>query len=276
MFQQYYEPHTALKGFVNNIIFDHVQFAATQTRPAFTIPPLPEHCLMFYLRDAITSEDVATGNCEKLIGPIIIGPNVSRHNIIPGNDHLMIKIGFQPGGLYRLLGIPMTTLLCQDTFLASELLGNGISMLVNQLRETTCYSKMKTLIELYLMGFVNKLKQPLPFDSVLPSIIRAGGLLRIEEVASDACLSIRQFERVFQQRIGLSPKLFSRLVRFGQAWIMKQQQPTASWLQVAHTSGYFDQMHMIRDFQEFAGVNPSLIESELINSPIKNFTRLFH
>ena len=177
MFQQYYEPHPALKGFVNNIIIDHVQFAAKQPHLAFTIPPLPEHCLMFYLRDASTAKDVTANNCETLAGAIIIGPNTSRHTITPGKDHLMIKVGFQPGGLYRLLGIPMTALLCGDTFHAADLLGNSIHTLVTQLQETVCYSNMKTLIEHYLMTFVDKLKQLLPIDSVLPVVIRAGGLV---------------------------------------------------------------------------------------------------
>jgi len=47
---------------------------------------------------------------------------------------------------------------------------------------------------------------------------------------------------------------------------MKEQPPGISWIKVAYECGYFDQMHLIRDFQEFAGVSPSVIESELLNS----------
>lgn len=276
MFQQYYEPHPALKGFVNNIVIDHFQVTEHQRRRLFTIPPLPEQCLMFYLRDSSTAVDAVSMKTETLSGAIITGPNLNRHNVMPGKNHLMIKCGFQPGGLYRLLGIPMTELLSRDAFNARDLLGSSISGLIAKLQDTDCYLTMKELIEKYLLSFVHKLQEPFPIDSVLPIIIRNGGLIRIDQLASDACLSLRQFERVFQQRIGLSPKQFSRLVRFSQAWIMKQQEPAASWLNVAHSSGYFDQMHLIRDFQEFAGVNPSVIERDLVNSPIKNFIRLFH
>jgi AraC-like DNA-binding protein len=64
-------------------------------------------------------------------------------------------------------------------------------------------------------------------------------------------------------------------VRFSKAWIMKEQQPDISWIKIAHECGYFDQMHLIRDFHEFAGVNPSAIEAELLRSPVKFFNRLF-
>ena len=56
---------------------------------------------------------------------------------------------------------------------------------------------------------------------------------------------------------------------------MKEQTPGISWIKIAYECGYFDQMHLIRDFQEFAGVNPSRIEAELLKSPVKFFNRLF-
>jgi AraC-like DNA-binding protein len=64
------------------------------------------------------------------------------------------------------------------------------------------------------------------------------------------------------------------LVRFSHAWIIKEQQPGISWIKIAYECGYFDQMHLIRDFQEFAGVNPTFIESELLKSPVKIFNPL--
>jgi AraC-like DNA-binding protein len=187
----------------------------------------------------------------------------------------MIKVGFQPGGLYRFLGIPMNELLCKDAFDGVELLGNEMNEVIDQLGEADSFYKMKMIVESFLLKHVDKLKQILPIDHVLPLLIKERGLIKIDQLASNACLSIRQFERVFQERIGLPPKHFSRLIRFAQAWIIKQQQPGISWIKIAHESGYFDQMHLIRDFQEFAGVNPSSIESELLKSQVKFFTRLF-
>ena len=274
MFHQFYEPHPALKGFVNNIMIHEVKFATTEIRPIFSIPPVPEHSLMFYVRDRVDAGDIFTKKKETLSSSIVIGPNVNRHHITPGHDHLVINIGFQPGGLYRFLGIPMSELLCKDAFDGVELLGNEMNEVIDQLREADSFYKMKIIVESYLFSHVHKLKQPLPIDDVLPLLIKERGLIKIDQLASHACLSIRQFERVFQQRIGLSPKHFSRLVRFSQAWIMKEQQPGIRWIKIAHECGYFDQMHLIRDFQEFAGVNPSSIESDLLKSPVKFFNPL--
>lgn len=275
MFQQFYEPHPALKGFVNNIMIHQVDFDAVQPQVKFSIPPLPEHCLFFYVRDSSDAEDMTTNKKETLSSSIVVGPHTNRHIMTPGLNHLMIKVGFQPGGLYRLLGIPMKELLCKDSFDCIDLLGNQMNQVNEQLKHATSFTEMKTIVETFLLTRSDKLKEALPIDHVLLRVIKEQGLIKIDQLASDACLSMRQFERVFQQRIGLPPKQFSRLVRFSKAWIMKEQQPEITWTNIAHECGYFDQMHLIRDFQEFAGVNPSSIESELLASPAKFFNRLF-
>jgi AraC-like DNA-binding protein len=42
-----------------------------------------------------------------------------------------------------------------------------------------------------------------------------------------------------------------------------------NWTQIAYECGYFDQMHLIRDFKEFAGLAPGVIEKELEAAPIR-------
>ncbi|MCC6287874.1 MAG: AraC family transcriptional regulator [Chitinophagaceae bacterium] len=276
MFQQFYHPHPALKEFVNNIMIHHMQFDANHIPKRFPVPPLPEHGLFFYVRDKTEFENFSTNKRGTLSSCIIVGPQVNGNTIIPGRNHLMIKVGFQPGGLYRFLGIPMNELLCNDAFNAMDFLGKEINEVNEKLQEATSFTEMKLIVEKFLLSHVNKLKQSLPIDEVLPMLIKQGGLIKIDQLASQSCLSIRQFERVFHQRIGLTPKYFSRLVRFAKAWIIKEQKHDTSWIKIAHECGYFDQMHLIRDFHEFTCVNPSDIESELLNSPAKFFTRLFY
>jgi hypothetical protein len=53
MFQQFYETHPALKGFVNNIMINEMKFEAKENSYGFSIPPLPEHSIMFYVRDRV-------------------------------------------------------------------------------------------------------------------------------------------------------------------------------------------------------------------------------
>ena len=64
MFQQFYQPHSALKEFVNNIMIHQVQLGKTETPKTFAVPPLPEHRLFFYVRDKPDVEDISTKKKE--------------------------------------------------------------------------------------------------------------------------------------------------------------------------------------------------------------------
>ena len=83
------------------------------------------------------------------------------------------------------------------------------------------------------------------------------GTIRIDEIADHAALSVRQYERRFLEEVGLTPKLFARTTRFQRALDAKRFFPERSWLSIAHEFGYFDQMHMVRDFQRLGGDAPN-------------------
>jgi len=85
---------------------------------------------------------------------------------------------------------------------------------------------------------------------------RRNGAIRIDELANHSGPSLRQFERRFVTDIGFTPKLLARITRFQMALDTKRRVPARSWMSVAHQLGYFDQMHMIRDFQSLSGSTP--------------------
>jgi transcriptional regulator GlxA family with amidase domain len=87
--------------------------------------------------------------------------------------------------------------------------------------------------------------------------------MTVEDIAENACVSTRQLERLFQQRIGLQPRFFTRITRFAKAWRLKENNPQIKWTSIAYDCGYFDQMHLIRDFKAFCGSSPSVMEDEI-------------
>jgi AraC-like DNA-binding protein len=276
MVHRYFAPHPQLREVVNNIMINRIDFDPAQSRPVFPFPPLPEHCLFFYPFDRAEADYLATQKKEKLAASIIVGPQTDRLNLTLGHHHLVIKVGFQPGGLHRLLGVPMHELLRTEAFNATELLGSAIGQVNDHLREAASFDEMKTVVERFLLRHLHKLKERLPIDTVLPLMIREGGLVNVDALARNACLSNRQFERVFKDRMGLPPKFFSRLVRFSHAWVLKESAPRTPWIQVAHQCGYYDQMHLIRDFKQFTGTNPSAIEAALQQAPISLQNKVFY
>jgi AraC-like DNA-binding protein len=276
MMPLFYKPHPALTGLVNNFMISHVKSDTAQKKLTFPFPPLPEHCIFFYPFDKPTIENVATKQIRTHSGCIVTGPNTDRLNLTFGYNHLVIKIGFQPGGLYRLLGFPMEEMLGYGDFDGAEVFGNEINDTVDALSNATCNAEMIAIAESFLFFRAAKLKKLGAIDHVIPDILKYSGMVKIDQLSKKAEMSNRQFERVFKERIGLSPKFYSRLVRFSKAWIMKEIHSGSTWTEIAYQCGYFDQMHLIRDFQAFAGTNPKIIAEALEQQPFSLNNRIFY
>ena len=93
-------------------------------------------------------------------------------------------------------------------------------------------------------------------------ILRNRGNITVEELARGSDLSVRQLERRFRARVGLSPKLLCRVVRFQGVFHAIGSDGATGWARVALECGYFDQAHLIRDFRDFAGDAPAAFLAE--------------
>ena len=208
------------------------------------------------------------GNFEKQPLSVVIGPQFSRVNIKVHSQLSAIRVDFLPGGMYRILGIPMHELF-DGGFNALDIFGAEMRSINEQLQHLSDLEEGKNIIEKFLLSQVKSLRGMLPFDSALRVLLKNNGTIAIEETASLSCLSIKQFERKCKERIGMNPKLFARILKFSKAYRLHEAFPELSWTKVAYEAGYFDHMHMIRDFKVFAGVNPSVIEQQLLSTPIR-------
>jgi methylphosphotriester-DNA--protein-cysteine methyltransferase len=92
----------------------------------------------------------------------------------------------------------------------------------------------------------------------LAALDRSGGALRVEELAAQLHVSRQHLAAQFRQHVGLSPKLYARICRFRRATATLRTDTTGSldWAQLAADCGYFDQSHLIHDFQEFSSSTP--------------------
>jgi AraC-like DNA-binding protein len=274
--QLFFEPHPALRHVVNNIMIGHVVTDDLTTNHSFNFPPLPEHCILFFPHDKPLIEDVNTNHTYTLYACTITGQLTERTIVSPGKDHLMIKIGFQPGALYRLLREPMYKMLPYKNYDGEIVLGYNVKDVIDALANATSFAVMKDLTEDFMFSLLSKFKKPLAIDTVIPDIIKHGGIIKIDKLVARSYLSNRQFERVFKDRMGVSPKFYSRLVRFGKAWLLKENYPQLTWTQVAYECKYFDQMHFIRDFKEFANANPKEISDAFEKQSILAVKGLFY
>jgi AraC-like DNA-binding protein len=78
----------------------------------------------------------------------------------------------------------------------------------------------------------------------------------VRQVVKASGYSHRQFIAVFRRAVGLTPKLYCRVLRFQKVLRRVAVNPHADWADLAIEAGYSDQPHFSREFREFAGVTP--------------------
>lgn len=260
-----FKPQAALFEYVESITIISCDFTVDKDISRYyTFVPTHTRFLCFYLEDKLhVKKDMDFIIRER---SMIIGPQTTPVTLYFGKKQKTVFVCLKPSGLFRLLGIPLHEIVDKD-FDASLLMGKEINILIEQLRNSKTDELKNHLIQLYLLKQLNTLKPGLPFDLAMHQLVRNIGNLSMDFVASQACMSVKQFERKSMERIGFTPKVFARMIRFSHAYKLKELYPQKPWVQIAYECGYFDQMHFIRDFKNFAGFTPSgLTESDIVSS----------
>lgn len=95
----------------------------------------------------------------------------------------------------------------------------------------------------------------------------------VTALADTACLSKKQYERIFREYVGMNPKEYSRIVRFQKSmWMM--QRGNRNYADIAAAAGYSDQSHLIREFKSMTGHTPKSLlgicqpYSDLFTNPV--------
>ncbi|MCF2443290.1 helix-turn-helix domain-containing protein [Dyadobacter sp. CY345] len=260
--------HPALQEYVLNILTVDVTLTEGISEVVTPFPPSPFQSLMFYFNDPVSMGRPGSANFEKQPLILLTGPQLSRVNVKVHKRLRSLRVDFLPGAMHRILNVPMHEL-ADGGFDALDFFDAEMKTVNERLQHLGTMEEGKNIVEEFLLKKVINLGKMLPFDAAMRALLNTNGAMSIEKTASLSCLSLKQFERKCKDRIGMNPKFYARILKFSKAYRLREDFPGLSWLQIAHEAGYFDQMHMIRDFKVFSGVNPSVIEQELLATPLR-------
>lgn len=173
--------------------------------------------------------------------------------------YAFLQIIFQPHGYYSLFNA--SPLEIADRIVCSgDIFNSEIKLLHEQLYEAENATAMAEMASKWLLGYLNKKKSVDYKNRITVTanlITKNAGLVSIEALAQHACMSMRNFERLFISETGMSPKQLCCISRFNNALDLKLSNPNMKWTCVAHDTGYFDQMHLIKDFKRYCGEAPA-------------------
>jgi AraC-like DNA-binding protein len=268
---QTHAPCSALASFVRSYRIIHFNFKNSEEIPTKPYPPRPEHTLSFYPRDG---EAVHYGNPKKSISnlrSVLVGQHDEINYRHVGKHFLVVQVVLQPGALFRLTGIPAQQLI--NSYIDAEsVFSTELRALNSRLSGAEHYSEMISMIEDFLLQQVMKQRREYHImDDVNRLLLGQSKISSVDEMASASCLSVKQYERKFVERVGLTPKYFSRIVRFERAYRTRNLQPFKDWLTIALECGYHDYQHLAKDYQEFTGQTPNAFHFLDMRAPERTF-----
>lgn len=267
-----YPPPNALKDLVRTYRIADFVFSSSAGIPYKPYPPRPEHCVSFYPRDTERVIHMNSGKQYENLKAVVFGQQTEVTHRYVGRNFLLFQIVFQPGGLYRLTKIPSHEL--NDSYLDAELVfGKKVVEVNERLQEAVNYNEMVAVVNLFLTDLVQRrCLEVHAVDEVTQTLFHEAEFpLAIDQLALQSCLSLRQYQRIFKERMGVSPKYFYNLIRFENAFRMKNKFPHLDWLAVAIHTGYYDYQHLAKAFQKFTGKTPVAFHAQDMHAPERTF-----
>jgi AraC-like DNA-binding protein len=223
----------------------------------------PEQMMQFSLAQPFAAIDRGSGGEASAPDVVVVGRQTRRNLDLRATGQLItLTVHFQPTGFYRLFHVPLrhVTDLAPD---AADVVGVGVREVHERIVETPDdLSSMVAILERFLLTKLSESRPLHPVQSAARSMLRGVAPVDLETMAAQSELSVRQFERVFLEQVGVAPKMFGRIARFSRALQSKRDDPDRTWSEIVAAAGYYDQMHFIRDCRAFGGDTPtSLMQS---------------
>ena len=234
-------------------------------------PPRPEHTLQFFPKD---TEMLYYPDSDSFIAgkkTALVGQHTTLNHRYVGKQFLVVQVVFQPGSLFRLTGIPQQQL-CNQYLDAEDVFGQSIQLINEQLNHAKDYAEMIIIVENYMSSLLAKCrKESHPVDDISKMMVLQNNGYTLDKFIRNACICHRQFDRKFNERIGIAPRQYLQIIRFNKAYYLKNRYPQKGWLSLALECGYYDYQHLARDYKEFTGLTPKQFFALECNAPERFF-----
>lgn len=199
----------------------------------------------------------ADGKVELQPCAIVVGQMQRFVKLQPTGKVDLFGVRFQTAGAYHFFKCSLSGLTERIVELDS-ILDRSNRDLDAWIRSAQTTSDRIAIIEKLLL---DSLKPPDSNERVVEAvkdyIVRNDGVVSIHKTARQFGVSQRQLERHFKQMVGVSPKLYSRIIRLQSIVAASQFQRSDNISDLVLRFGYYDQSHFVREFTEFAGKSPT-------------------
>jgi AraC-like DNA-binding protein len=177
-------------------------------------------------------------------------------------DTETIGIEFNPKGAYRFFCLSFSNIQ-NRIYSLSDIFGSTAKQLTEQINNTVSLQQKIDLLQGFLLKRISLQNEDSVFDYCVDKIMASTGGVTVKELESKTGYSSRWLNMKFKDKLGVSPKNLSSIIRFNKyyrSFILGNEESLFK-NDVRHL--YYDQSHLIKDFKRFTGWPPAKLERHI-------------
>lgn len=165
-----------------------------------------------------------------------------------------IGIEFSPSGAYRLFHLQLSEVRNQICALA-DVLGNTARQLEEQIANAESNeSKISILQQFLIKQFYAQQEDPI-FEYCIEKILSSKGKITVKDLEKKTGYSSRWLNMKFTEKLGVSPKNLSSIIRFRQYYQSFAGNTETAFMQNEFYDYYYDPSHFLKEFKRFTGLS---------------------
>ncbi|GAB5523726.1 MAG: AraC family transcriptional regulator [Roseivirga sp.] len=245
MLRELFSPQPALRPFIKDYCALTQEWACSSSEQWYILPDNSAY-LIFYLAG---KKGTLTPSLR------LIGPR-SRHLIINRHHrYFTFIVSFRPGGLAPFINTALADL-CDNAIDACELLPWVDEVLISRLASASQQANLCKFITILEEALLYSMPAAVRINPTIQEFTRLISRFpsRVADISDQLGITERHLRTLSQKHIGQSPKSALQIERFTRSLIISNH--AREWASIAHESGYYDQSHMIAEYQKMTGKSP--------------------
>jgi AraC-like DNA-binding protein len=170
-----------------------------------------------------------------------------------------IVVEFNPQGAYRFFQISLNDIKNQIHPL-TDIIGIVGKQLEEQISNVQSIEGKVNLLQQFLLKQFTHQAEDSIFEYCVEKITSSKGKITIKELEKKTGYSSRWLNMKFADKLGISPKNLSTIIRFNQYYNAVANNNEMDFMQNAFYDHYYDQSHFLKEFKRFTGQSHSGFE----------------
>jgi AraC-like DNA-binding protein len=171
-----------------------------------------------------------------------------------------IGLEISAAGAYRFFHLRLKDIKNQ-LHLLTDLIGRPAKMIEQRISEAQNTNDKILMLQQFLLSLLAQSEEDALFEYCIRQINISGGSQTVKQLERETGYTSRWLNLKFEERLGISPKNYSSIMRFQRFYRAMLSDPNDFFRQKSFYDHYYDESHFIKEFKRFTDMPPARLIS---------------